>query len=127
MVLLCAPPVYTPVSTRRPVEAMLNALLIAIHARFARDMAQLPAGVEVIVCSGSESGTRDFDDFSTTEVLIAQGREEAAEVVRRYGLGRPGTALTATPGGPDADAGWAGPDSERPRRRPAPRRRRPTG
>ena len=87
VVLLCGPPVYTPASPRRPVEAMLNALFISIHARFAREMAQLPPGVEVIVCSGSAEGTRDFDDFSTTEALIAQGREEASEVVRRYGLG----------------------------------------
>ena len=87
VVLLCAPPVYTPASPKRPVEAMFNALMISIHARFARDMAQLPPGVEVIVCTGSEWATRDFDDFSTTEALIAQGREEAAEVVRRYGLG----------------------------------------
>ena len=34
VVLLCAPPVYSAVATRRPVEAMLNALLISIHARF---------------------------------------------------------------------------------------------
>ena len=80
---------------------MLNALLISIHARFARDMARLPPGVEVIVCSGEQSGARDFDDFSTTESLIAQGREEASEVVRRYGLGVPGAALTeATGSGP---------------------------
>ena len=101
VVLLCAPPVYTPASPKRPVEAMFNALMISIHARFARDMAQLPPGVEVIVCTGSEWATRDFDDFSTTEALIAQGREEAAEVVRRYGLGRPGAV--------DATASGAGP------------------
>ncbi len=100
VVLLCAPPVYTPASPKRPVEAMFNALMISIHARFARDMAQLPPGVEVIVCTGSESATRDFDDFSTTEALIAQGREEAAEVVRRYGLGRPGAVDATASGGP---------------------------
>ncbi len=93
VVLLCSPPIYTPASPKRPVEAMLNALLISIHSRFARDMAQLPPGVEVIVCSGSEGGARDFDDFSTTEALIAQGRAEAGEVVRRYGLGRDGAAV----------------------------------
>ena len=93
VVLLCGPPAYTPVRPRRPVEAMFNALMISIHARFARDLAQLPPGVEVFVCSGSEGGIRDFDDFSTTEALIAQGREEASEVVRRYGLGRPGELL----------------------------------
>jgi NTE family protein len=89
VVLLCTPPWYTPVLAKRPVEAMFNALMISIHARFARDLAQLPPGVEVIVCSGQEAGSRDFDDFSTTEALISQGREEASEVVRRYGLGRP--------------------------------------
>ncbi|MGO8873880.1 MAG: patatin-like phospholipase family protein [Acidimicrobiales bacterium] len=87
VVLLCGTPVYQPVLPKRPVEAMLNALLISVHARFARDLALLPPGVEVIVCSGNEGAIRDFDDFSTTEELIAQGREEAAEVVRRYGLG----------------------------------------
>jgi NTE family protein len=98
VVLLCAPPAFTPGSPRRPVEAMLNALLISIHARFARDLAQLPPGVEVIVCSGGEEGAREFDDFSTTEALIAQGRDEAAEVIRRYGLGRPQPEVT-TPSG----------------------------
>jgi NTE family protein len=110
VVLLCAPPVYSPVPTRRPVEAMLDALLISIHARFARDMAQLPPDVEVIVCSGSASGTRDFDDFSTTDALIAEGRKEAEEVVRRYGLGRPGPAVSAESdgSGPPSGAGDGG-------------------
>ncbi len=99
VVLLCSPPSFTPTSPRRPVEAMLNALLISIHARFVRDLAQLPPGVEVIVCSGAEQGVRDFDDFSTTEALIAQGREEASEVIRRYGLGRPDAELATASGG----------------------------
>ncbi len=87
VVLLCAPPAFTPTQPKRPVEAMVNALMISIHARFARDMAQLPPGVEVFLCVGNEEVSRDFDDFSTTESLIAQGREEASEVVRRYGFG----------------------------------------
>ncbi len=87
VVLLCAPPTFTPAQPKRPAEAILNALLIAIHSRFPRDMAEIPAGVEVILCVGPESTTRDFDDFSTTEQFITQGREEASEVVRRYGLG----------------------------------------
>ena len=87
VVLLCSPPVVTPTPSRRPVEGMVTALLIAIHARFVRDMAHLPEGVEVILCSGPEGATRDFDDFSTTEHLIALGRAEASEIVRRYGLG----------------------------------------
>ena len=124
VVLLCAPPIYTPASPRRPVEAMLNALFISIHARFARDMAELPPGVEVIVCSGSEGGTRDFDDFSTTEALIAQGREEASEVVRRYGLGRPATTVTTASRRPGASGGRPRPADDRPARWPARRHRR---
>jgi NTE family protein len=87
VVLLCAPPVFQPPVSRRPVEGMVNALFIAIHARFVRDMARLPEDVEVIVCMGPEGTSRDFDDFSTTEHLIALGRAEASEVVRRYALG----------------------------------------
>ena len=87
VVLLCSPPVIAPLQTRRPVEGMINALLISIHARFVRDMAHLPDGVEVILCAGPEGAVRDFDDFSTTEHLIALGRAEASEIVRRYGLG----------------------------------------
>jgi NTE family protein len=87
VVLLCSPPIVTPQPSKRPVEGMVNALLIAIHARFVRDMSHLPEGVEVILCAGPEGATRDFDDFSTTEHLIALGRAEASEIVRRYGLG----------------------------------------
>ena len=113
VVLLCAPPVFTPIQPKRPVEAMVNALMISVHARFARDMAQLPPGVEVILCVGNEGVSRDFDDFSTTESLIAQGREEASEVVRRYGLGRNGIGGSGAPvhtaasvrAAPPADAG----------------------
>jgi NTE family protein len=123
VVLLCGPPLYSPVPTRRPVEAMLDALLISIHARFAREMAQLPAGVEVIVCSGSESRTREFDDFSTTEALIAEGRKEAEEVIRRYGLDRLGPALSEGsngPGGPNAPGGPDGSDNGASPGHPAP-------
>ena len=89
VVLLCGPPTYTPAPTKRPVEALLNALFISIHARFSREMAGLPDGVEVIVCSGGDTMSRDYTDFSTTEALIAHGRAEATEVVRRHGVGRP--------------------------------------
>ena len=87
VVLLCSPPIVAPQQSKRPVEGMVNALMIAIHARFVRDMAHLPEGIEVILCAGPEGATRDFDDFSTTEHLIALGRAEASEIVRRYGLG----------------------------------------
>ncbi len=103
VVLLCTSPVYAPGMSKRPIEAVIQALFVAIHARFARDMAQLPDGVEVILCVGSESAARDFDDFSTTEALIAHGREEASEVVRRYGLGTKVSPKPATPSPGPAD------------------------
>jgi NTE family protein len=92
VVLLCGPPDYEPPSAKRPVEALLNAFFVSIHSRFARDMANLPPGVEVIVCYGSSNGTQDFEDFSATEALIAEGRAEASEVLRRHGLGLPVSA-----------------------------------
>ena len=108
VVLLCAPPVFEPPVSKRPVEGMVNALFIAIHARFVRDMAHLPEHVEVILCAGTEGTTRDFDDFSTTEHLIALGRAEASEIVRRYGLG---TIAYPAPPVPVPDAG-PGPDGD---------------
>jgi NTE family protein len=92
VVLLCSPLALVPAVPKRPVEAMLNALFISIHARFARDLARVPPGVEVIVCSGVDGSLRDFDDFSTTDDLIAQGRREASVMVRRYGLGLSGAS-----------------------------------
>ncbi|HXA31717.1 MAG TPA: patatin-like phospholipase family protein [Acidimicrobiales bacterium] len=85
-VLLCGPLTYTPPISRRPVEAMLNALFIAVHARFSQEMARLPSGVEVIVFSGGGESSRDYTDFSDTDALIAAGRAEALEVLRRHGL-----------------------------------------
>jgi hypothetical protein len=65
---------------------MLNALFIAVHARFSQEMARLPPGVEVIVFSGGGESSRDYTDFSDTDALIAAGRAEALEVLRRHGL-----------------------------------------
>jgi NTE family protein len=100
VVLMCSPPVFTPGRARRPIEAVLNALFIAVHARFGRDMAQLPPDVEVMVCSAGAPGDGGpgFGDFSLTAELIAEGRREAAEVVRRYELGSPGAGSASTAG-----------------------------
>jgi NTE family protein len=86
VVLLCGSPEYQPVPAKRPVEAMLNALFISVHARFARDLSRLPEGIEVIVCSGGSAASRDYTDFSDTDALIASGRAEAVDVLRRYGV-----------------------------------------
>lgn len=86
VVLLCGPPTYSPAPTKRPVEAMLNALFISMQARFSRELSRLPAGVEVIVCSGATAASRDYTDFSDTEALMAAGRAEAVDVLTRHGV-----------------------------------------
>lgn len=86
VVLLCGPPTYVPPAAKRPVEAMLNAMAISVHARFSREMAMLPDGVEAIVCSAGDGIAGSYTDFSHTEELIELGRAQAIEVVRRYGL-----------------------------------------
>lgn len=82
-VLLCGPLTYHPHVERRPVEAMLTALFIAVHARFGREITQLPDGVEVIIFSVGSEPSGDYRDFSATEELIAEGRAEAEEVLLR--------------------------------------------
>jgi NTE family protein len=77
-VLLCGPLHYRPRIPKRPVEAVLNAFFVAIHARFVRELANLPPEVEVVVFSGGGEPSSDYRDFSSTADLIEQGREEVA-------------------------------------------------
>jgi NTE family protein len=86
-VLLCGPLHYAPVPPRRPVEAVLTAFFIAVHARFARERDNLPSGVEVVVFSvGSEPISR-YDDFSATELLMSAGRANAEAVLDFWSRG----------------------------------------
>ncbi len=83
-VLLCGPLHYRPAMPKRPVEAVLAGFYIAVHARFARELASLPEGVEVIVFSGGGDPVNAYRDFSATEQLIDEGRREVADVLDRY-------------------------------------------
>jgi NTE family protein len=81
-VLLCGPLGFHPPTPKRPIEAMLTAFYASIHARFTRDLAALPPGVEAIVFSGrSDPGGGDYRDFSASAELIEEGREEVARVL----------------------------------------------
>jgi NTE family protein len=82
-VFLCGPLSFTPRPARRPVEAVLAALFIAVHARFARELALVPPGIEVVVFSGGAEPTGDYRDFSATPELIDVGRAEAAATLDR--------------------------------------------
>jgi NTE family protein len=103
-VLLCGPLHYHPRQPRRPAEAALTAFFVAIHARFVRELALLPPGVEVVVFSGGGEPSGQYRDFSATATLIEEGRAEVAEVLDRYAgtshqlvaAPAPATAPTAT-------------------------------
>jgi NTE family protein len=83
-VLLCGPLHYHPPPPRRPLEAQLTAFFVAIHARFIRELASLPPGVEVVVFSGGGEPSGEYRDFSGTAALIEEGRAEVADVLDRY-------------------------------------------
>ncbi len=83
-VLLCGPLHYHPPPPRRPAEAALTAFFVAVHARFVRELAALPVGVEVVVFSGGGDPSGQYRDFSATAALIEEGRAEVADVLDRY-------------------------------------------
>ena len=131
-VLLCGPLHYHPPLPRRPVEAALTAFFVAMHARFMRELAMLPPGVEVVVFNGGGEPLAQYRDFSATAVLIEEGRAEVAEVLDRY-VGtsqdlsphRPPPPAAPTPA-PAMPSSPPAPTTRRPRpRRPRPRRPRP--
>jgi NTE family protein len=80
-VLLCNPLHPVPVRARRPVEAVLSALSIAVHARFARELEDLPEGKEVVLFTVESDAALRYDDFSGTETLMAAGRASAEAVL----------------------------------------------
>lgn len=86
-VLLCGPMHYTPTPHRRPVEAILTGLFIAVHARFARELRALPPGVEVIVFTVDNVPVARYDDFSATESFMAAGRANAEAVLEYWAAG----------------------------------------
>jgi NTE family protein len=108
-VLLCGPLHYHPRPPTRPAEAALTAFFVAIHARFVRELASLPPGIEVIVFSGGGEPSGQYRDFSGTAALIAEGRAEVSAVLDRYAgtshdLGLPAVSPPPPPAGPVAAA-----------------------
>jgi NTE family protein len=92
-VLLCGPMHYTPSVHQRPVEAVLTAFFIAIHARFALELTDLPEGVEIVVVTIDTHPVSRYDDFSATEALITAGRENADAVLDFWEAGGIGDHL----------------------------------
>jgi NTE family protein len=100
-VLLCGPLHFTPHRYRRPVEAVLTAFFIAVHAKFARELERLPEGVEVVVFTVDNEPVSRYDDFSATETLIAAGRTHAELVLDFWEAG--GVGESSSPIRPDTD------------------------
>jgi len=92
-VLLCGPLHYHPPAPRRPVEAALTAFFVAVHARFMRELTEIPPGIEVVVFSGGGEPSAQYRDFSATAGLVEEGRAEVADVLDRYA----GTSQDLTP------------------------------
>lgn len=95
-VLLCGPLHYTPHRYRRPAEAVLTAFFIAVHAKFARQLVHLPAGVEVIVFTVDTEPVSGYDDFSATDTLIDAGRTNAEMVLDFWAAGGVGETSRST-------------------------------
>ncbi len=96
-VFLCGPLRYTRHHYRRPVEAILTAFFIAIHAKFTRELEHLPPGVEVIVFSVDSDPVSRYDDFSGTEALIAAGRANADTILDFWQAGGRGSGTHRRP------------------------------
>jgi NTE family protein len=92
-VLLCNPLHLAPVRARRPVEAVLSALSISIHARFAQELERLPEGKEVVLFTVESDAALRYDDFSGTETLMRSGRASAEAVLDFWESGRIGASV----------------------------------
>lgn len=64
---------------RRPLDGLLLAYWVARNSRFARDLADLPDGVEAVILPPGQRPEIRFDDFSRTSELIDQGYGNAVE------------------------------------------------
>jgi NTE family protein len=121
-VLLCGPLHYRPRPPRRPAEAALTAFFVAVHARFVRELASLPPGIEVVVFSGGGEPEGQYRDFSATATLIEEGRAEVADVLDRFvwatgadgdGDGSTGSGATPPPAALDGRSKPAAPEVNR--------------
>jgi NTE family protein len=100
-VLLCGPLRYTPHRYRRPIEGVLTAFFIAVHAKFARELERLPEGVEVVVFTVDTEPVSRYDDFSGTDALISAGRANANIVLDFWESGGVGDSYRPLHGSSD--------------------------
>lgn len=80
-VLLCGPIQHTPRIGKRPIEAVISAFFTSVHARFSRELEEMPSGVELFVFSGRERPTEDFRDFGSSPAMVEAGRQEVRAIL----------------------------------------------
>ena len=82
-VLLCGGVNSRPIDAGRPYEALLVAFGLSIRTRLRRDLAAVPADVDVVVLE--QSGVEEilWQDFSRTEELLERGYLDARVVLDR--------------------------------------------
>jgi len=109
-VLLCGPLDPPVPELDRPVDAVLAAFGIAVHARFRRELAQIPRDVDLTVIELPDPGPMALWDLSKTRELIEAGRQSASSVLGSSGAqargelssGRPRRPSTSGLGGSGA-------------------------
>jgi len=113
--LLCGGVHSDTTGYERPYEALLVAFGLSIRTRLRRDLASVPADVEVIVLEQSGVEELTWQDFSRTEELIERGYMDARVV-----LDRVEEQLAARGGTPSATRWWSRTSGRQPltRRRP---------
>ena len=90
-VLLCGPVTAPAPPFGRPYEALFAAFTMALAARLRRDLALVPADVDVVVFELAGGTLFDPRDFSRSEHLIEQGYRSARSALDSYqeALGSP--------------------------------------
>ncbi len=80
-VLLCGPIRHTPRIGKRPIESVISALFTSVHARFSRELEEVPKDVELFVFSGRERPIENFRDFGSSPAMIEAGRQEVRSLL----------------------------------------------
>ncbi len=83
-VLLCGTVETPSPSFSRPYEAMFAAFTMALQARLRRELASVPADVDVVVVELPGAVMFDPRDFSKTDELIDHGYRSARDVLDGY-------------------------------------------
>jgi len=86
-VLLCGPQRHSPQVARRPIEAVVSALFTSVHARFARELGEVPAQVDLFVFNGTGRVVEDFRDFGSSSAMVEAGRQEVERVLDTRAVG----------------------------------------